>query len=170
MRLADSARVVSGRLAFACPADSERTTPLRLGDYEILEEIARGGMGVVYRARQLRLNRVVAIKLLLHGPFASPAFVRRFQTEAEAAAALKHPNIVAIHEVGESEGHQFLAMEYLEDRISPNWSANTPCRRVGPPRTSRRWPPPSSTRTNAACCIATSSRRTFCSMPSISRA
>lgn len=108
-----------GRLAFACPADSERTTPLRLGDYEILEEIARGGMGVVYRARQLRLNRVVAIKLLLHGPFASPAFVRRFQTEAEAAAALKHPNLVAIHEVGESEGHHFLAMEYLE---GPNFA------------------------------------------------
>lgn len=98
----------------------------RFGDYLLEAEVAHGGMGVVYRAHQVSLNRTVAVKLLLLGRYSSAESIERFRREAQAAAALRHPNIVTIHEVGEWEGQHFFSMELVEGRSLAEWLRDGP--------------------------------------------
>jgi serine/threonine-protein kinase len=101
----------------AAPAASEAlpgTVAREFGSYELLGEIGRGGMGVVYKARQKGLERLVAVKMILASHVASPEYVHRFQEEARAAARLRHPHIVQVHDVGQVHGQHFFTMEYVE--------------------------------------------------------
>ncbi len=102
-----------GGAAIAEPAVAGAKYPMLFGGYELLAELGRGGMGVVYRARQVALNRPVAIKMLLHGVFSNAAFVERFHLEVEAAAHLDHPNIVPIYEVGQVGGQPYYSMRLI---------------------------------------------------------
>ena len=98
----------------------------RVPGYQVLDELGRGGMGVVYRARQLACDRIVALKMILSGDQASPADRERFRTEVQAAARLQHPGIVQLFEVGEADGQPFFSMEYVAGGSLANHLEGTP--------------------------------------------
>ena len=99
-----------------------------LSHYQVLEKLGEGGMGVVYRALDVRLNRPVAIKVLPHDAMADPDRARRFMREARAASALNHPHIVTVYEVDASNGTDFIVMEY----VTGSMARALVCRRPSP--------------------------------------
>ena len=111
-----SARLEEANRAITDAQAGLHEVPRRVGRYELLERIGRGGMGAVYRARQLNMDRVVALKVLAPHLTRDSKYIKQFIREARAAGQINHANIVSVHEVGEADGHFFICMEFVEGR------------------------------------------------------
>ena len=131
--------------------------------YEIAEEVGRGGMGVVFKARQLSLDRIVALKMLLPPAPGDPKPLARFRAEAEILARLRHPNIVTIYDFGEYETRPYFTMEYVPGPNLARFLDRRPQTRSPRPGSSKRWRGPPTPPTRPASSTATSSRPTSCS-------
>ncbi len=142
------------------PNERESRWPPSVPGYEIMSELGRGGMGVVYKARHVRLNRPCALKMILAGAHASPEDVARFMTEAEAIARLQHPNIVQIRQIGEADGLPFLELEYVGAAAWTSSSTARPGPRCGRRGLPSRSPWGSPRPIGRGSSIATSSPRT----------
>lgn len=127
----------------------------QFGKYELLERIGQGGMGLVYKARQRNPNRLVAIKMILAGRFASDHDVQRFHNESEAAAELDHPNIVPVYEVGEHDGFNYFSMKLIEGSTAQTARTDFIADPGTPPNSLPRWLVRFITHTSAGCCTAT---------------
>ena len=136
------------------------TPGARLGPYEIVSPAGAGGMGEVYRARDTRLDRTVALKVLPPDLTNDPAARQRFEREARAVAALSHPHICTLHDIGQQDGTDFLVMEYWTGRHSrPAWLVGS-CHSTRRSTTASRSPMPSRPRTRPASSTGTSSPAT----------
>jgi serine/threonine protein kinase len=156
-RLANTLSVPAGR-------------PPLIAGFQILGELGRGGMGIVYHARDPKLQREVALKMMRPGGFATPEHRARFLAEAVAVAKLRHPHVVPIHAVVEHAGLPVLVLEYVAGAASTGTSAATPSRTATRPNSCCSWPGRSTMRISRASSTATSSRPTSCSpRPPMSR-
>src|SRR4051812_30788664 len=124
-RFLDATREHSNTLA---SANAEAAAPPTIPGYEILAELGRGGMGVVYKARQIGLKRMVALKMILAGGHAGREQVARFRLEAEAVARLQHANIVQIYEIGEDQARPYFALEFVDGGSLSDRLTGTPLR------------------------------------------
>jgi hypothetical protein len=136
------------------PSPAATAGPPEVSGYEIMGELGHGGMGVVYRALQLKLKRVVALKMILASNHAGTQALERFRLEAEAVAGLQHPNIVQLYEVGEQDGRSSRWSSSMAAVFGGNWTA-LPCPRCALRSWWRRWPGRWTTPTSVASCIAT---------------
>ena len=143
-----------------------RLTPgIRLGPYEVLSVLGTGGMAEVYRARDGRLGREIALKVIDESLASNPELVRRFEQEARLAGSLNHPNLVAVYDVGQHEGAPYLVTELLQGESLRRRSRGDRSRSGTPWSGERSWRTDSPPRTRGGSFIATSSRTTSSSRP-----